>query len=421
MTPPSPPAPIRSRLVSLDALRGFDMFWILGADAFVQAFGHMNSSGPAKFLAVQLEHREWAGFTFYDLIFPLFVFIVGVSLVFSLTKIVAEHGQADAVKRILLRAALLFLLGIFYNGGLARAWPDVRVVGVLQRIALAYAAAGLLFVFFKPRTLVVAFVALLAGYWALLTFVPIRDVPLERAAMTARFAPAAAATAPGAAPAKPAPPTLQQVKDLYYGTTATVTGKYEPGLNLANHFDFEHLPGRKYNTYWDPEGWLSTLPAIGTCLLGVFAGLLLRRTEVTDRQKVLRLVIAGAVALAGGALWGLQFPIIKTIWTSSFVLWAGGWSLLLLAFFYYVVDVRQARGWCQPFIWIGMNPITLYLATSVLNFGRVAQRFVGGDIAQFFDRLVAKGFGELVVALTTLLIIILLARFLYRRNIFLRV
>lgn len=406
LTPPS-------RLVSLDALRGFDMFWILGADALVVSMGALSASHPVRMLADQLEHKEWAGFAFYDLIFPLFVFIVGVSLVFSLTQSLARSPRSTVVKRILRRAALLFVLGIFYNGGLSHAWPDVRIAGVLQRIALAYAATALLFCFFKPRQLAAIGVTLLLGYWALMTFVPIRDVQLERHALVARF--------PGVPLTSRGVPERTQVQALYDSTTTEVTGRFDPGLNLADHLDFRFLPGSLHDGYYDPEGLLSTLPAIATCLLGVFAGLALQRSGVEERRKVRELVIAGVVCLALGWLWNLQFPVIKKIWTSSYVLVAGGWSFLLLALFYYVVDVRQWRRWCEPFVWIGMNPITLYLASSVLNFHGIANRLVGGSISGWFDRHVTTGAGGIVVTIVSLAVVFGLARFLYQRRIFLRV
>src|SRR6266581_2404943 len=184
-TPPPEMKPAESaaagqRLMSVDALRGFDMFWIIGADSLVYALNRMSQTGPTKFLADQLEHAEWEGFHFYDLIFPLFVFIVGVSLVLSLGKTIEQHGRATAVKRIFRRTILLFLVGIFYYGGFNNAWPGMRMTGVLNRIALAYCFAGLFFCFFKPRTLGAIGVALLAGYWALLAFVPIRDIQLTK-------------------------------------------------------------------------------------------------------------------------------------------------------------------------------------------------------------------------------------------------
>ena len=393
--------------MSLDALRGFDMLWILGADAVVQALAKLNDSAPLRLLAGQVDHSEWAGFRFYDLIFPLFVFIAGVSLVFSVSKTIEQHGRAVAVKRILVRAAILFLLGILYNGGLTHAWPGVRLMGVLQRTALAYAGAGLLFCFVHYRFRCATGVFLLAVYWALLTFVPIRNVAIDRHALAERF---------GAVT-----PTTEQVRQLYDGATSTITGSYEPGLNLANRIDYLCLPGAMYDTYWDPEGLLSTLPAIATCLLGVMAGCQLRRGDRTSIQKLRRLLLSGAICLVLGTIWGTQFPVIKKIWTSSFVLVAGGWSLLLLAAFYYLVDIRHWRGWCQPFVWIGLNPITLYLASALVDFGRIAAHLTGGSVAATLDTRVAVGMGDFVLALVTLGLLLGLARFLYARKIFLRV
>src|SRR6266567_6840144 len=172
------PTTAARRLMSVDALRGFDMFWIIGADSLVYALNRMSKTRGTEFLADQLEHADWQGFHFYDLIFPLFVFIVGVSLVFSLSKSIEQVGRADALKRILRRSILLFLVALFYSGGLSKPWPDMRLLGVLNRIALAYFFSGLLFCFLKPRALAGICIALHAGYWALMTFIPIRDIQL---------------------------------------------------------------------------------------------------------------------------------------------------------------------------------------------------------------------------------------------------
>jgi predicted acyltransferase len=404
--PPPASAPA-GRLMSLDVLRGFDMFWILGADALVHALSEVNGSAVARFFAGQLDHKEWAGFAFYDLIFPLFIFISGASLVYALSKQIEQHGRAAAAKRVLVRGTLLFVIGIFYSGGFTNLWPDLRLLGVLQRIALAYLGAGLLFCFLKPRALVAVCLALLLGYWALLAWVPIRDIRLEKAALSAQLG--------------TAKPTLAQAQAAFAATTAQVTGKYEPGYNLTNHLDFQYLPGKKYDTYWDPEGYLSTLPAIATCLLGVFAGMLMRRTDLDEARKLRTLLLAGAAAVALGWLWHLQFPVVKKIWTSSFVLVAGGNSLLLLGAFYYVIDVRRWRGWCVPFLWIGLNPITLYVANNLIGFRRLAQRFAGGDIKAWFDTSIGAGAGQGVLAIVGLALMFVLARFLYQRQIFLRV
>ena len=156
------------------------MFWIIGADSLVYALNRMSRSGPTEFLANQLDHAEWEGFHFYDLIFPLFVFLAGVSLVFSLSKTIEREGRAAALRRVIRRGILLFLVGIFYSGGFTDPWPDIRLMGVLNRIALAYFFAGLLFCFFKPRALGAICVSLLLGYWAVMSFVPIRDIQLTK-------------------------------------------------------------------------------------------------------------------------------------------------------------------------------------------------------------------------------------------------
>jgi predicted acyltransferase len=370
------------RVVSVDALRGFDMFWILGGDSLAQALKKMSAGredalgAAGQFAGNQLEHVDWEGFRFYDLIFPLFVFIVGVSLVFSLTRLLEREGKAAAHGRVFRRFALLFVLALIYSGGVSKLWPDIRLLGVLNRIALCYLFASLLFLNFRLRGLIIACVSLLAGYWALMTFVPVPEI--------------------GA-------------------------GSFAKGANLANWIDSQYLPGKRYDGTWDPEGLLSTLPAIATCLLGVFAGLLLKDTRVRPERRSLWLVGAGAAMVALGWLWGLQFPVIKKIWTSSYVLVAGGYSAMLLGLFHYIVDVRGQQRWATAFIWIGANAITLYFADSIIGFEKLAQRLVGGDVAAFLDRHATTGMGHLVAAGVGLVLATALARFLYRRKLFLRV
>ncbi|HWH68402.1 MAG TPA: heparan-alpha-glucosaminide N-acetyltransferase domain-containing protein [Candidatus Sulfotelmatobacter sp.] len=429
-SPPLVTAPASTasrRLMSVDALRGFDMFWIIGADSLVYALHRLTQSRPTSFLADQLEHAEWHGFHFYDLIFPLFVFIVGVSLVFSLTKTIEGAGRGEALKRVFRRGILLFAIGILYSGGFATGWPDMRLLGVLNRIALAYFFAGLLFCFFKPRALAAICVSLLVGYWALMTFLPIRDIQLEkgnlaRLAEQAGDTQAAAllqeSTNPSAVKHSPAWAAAER---LFAGTTNHVSGRFSPGLNLANHLDFQYLPGRRYDAFYDPEGLLSTIPAVATCLLGVFAGLLLRNPSVPDKRKVVYLLAFGAGSVAAGWLWSMQFPLNKKLWTSSFVLVAGGYSALLLGVFYLIVDIWQARAWCQPFVWMGMNSITIYLTSNVIGgFRKLATRFVGGDVKVFFDDHLAKGMGDMMISIVGLLLAFWFVHFLYRRKVFLR-
>jgi predicted acyltransferase len=282
--------------------------------------------------------------------------------------------------------------------------------GVLNRIAICYFFGGLIFVFFTPRAIAVIAAGLLLGYWALMAFVPFRDIRLEKGALDQRARELGVHN------------NIEFARDQFYATTNWTHGKYEPGYNLANHFDFEYSPGQLHYTYWNPEGIVSTLPAIVTALLGIFAGLLLRKPEWGDQRKLLYLFSFGIAGAMLGWLWHLQFPVIKRIWTSSFVMVSGGYSAILLGTFYGVVDVWKKQKWCQPFVWIGMNSIALYLAAEILqDFQPLALRFVGGDIRHFLDVYIARGCGDMLVAVVELALAFGLARFLYCRKIFLRV
>jgi predicted acyltransferase len=244
------------------------------------------------------------------------------------------------------------------------------LLGVLQRIALCYLFAGLLFCYLKPKALIGACAGLLVGYWALMSYVPV----------------------PG------------------HGA-----GNFAEGANLANYIDQQYLPLRKHDGDHDPEGLLSTIPAIASCLLGVFAGMVLQNPALHDRKKVLRLVTVGLACLAVGWVWHLNFPVIKKLWTSSFVLVAGGYSYLLLAAFYQIIDVWKIRKWAIPFVWIGVNPITIYFGGHFIDFEAMAKLFVGGPIGEAFGR-----YGELVLAVATIGFGLWFLRFLYERKIFLR-
>jgi len=393
------------RLTSLDALRGFDMFWILGADSLVYALHKMQDNPVTQFLYNQLGHAEWDGFHFYDLIFPMFVFIMGVSTVFSLTKIIEREGRSAAVKRVLKRGVLLFIIALIYSGGVTNPWPDMRLMGVLNRISLCYTFGGLLFIFCNVRVMMAVAAALLLGYWAMLALVPFPDVRPT--------------------PGGDAPVSLKtgfkDVSQLNMASTNLIRGSYIQGVNLTDYLDQKYLPARKYDGTYDPEGILSTLPAFVTGLLGIFAGLFLRRQSVPDNQKVLCLIGAGAVSATLGWLWGMEMPVIKKIWTSSYVLVAGGYSAMLLGLFYWIVDVQKKTAWCQPFVWIGMNPITLYLLSNFIGgYEKLALRLAGGSVKVFFDAHIARGFGDLVIAVVGVLLFVGLARFLYQRKIFLR-
>ncbi len=370
------------RVVSVDALRGFTIFWILGADGAIWALDRMlQDKGPAlsaagSFLRSQMSHVAWEGLSFYDFILPLLIFVSGVSIVLALPRFVAREGKALAHLHVLRRALFLYILGLIFYGGVSQHWSDIRFVGVLQRIAICYLFASVLFLNLNRRGLIIALVALLGGYWALMMFVPVPDI--------------------GA-------------------------GSFGPDANLANWIDAHYLPGRLWDKTRDPEGLVSTLPAIGTCLVGVLAGLLLKDERLTSTQKSLWLSGAGTVTVLAGYLWGLQFPVIKAIWTSSFVLVAGGYSAILLGVMHQVIDVWGWRAWATIFVWIGANAITFYFINGVAGFEPFALRFVGGDVSAWLDRMITPGTGLFVAHILGLVLAITLAGFLYRRRIFLRV
>ncbi len=376
------PAERTERVVSVDVLRGFNFVWILGGDGVMLTTAAMLRHFGAPWTQIgsalndQFHHVTWEGFTFYDFIFPLFVFIIGVSIVLSVPRLVERKGLGAAHLRILRRALTLYVLGLVYYGGLIHGLTEVRFVGVLQRIAVCYLAASFIFLHAGRRGIAAIVVVLLVGYWALMTLVPVPGV--------------------GA-------------------------GHYAPDQNLANWIDFHFLPGRLWDKTRDPEGLLSTLPAIATCLLGVRAGGVITDVGLRPARRAILLIVAGAVLLIAGYLWALQFPIVKAIWTSSFVLVAGGYSCIALGFAYLVIDVWRWGGWTPVFVWIGTNAIALYMLDALMSFNAVAQRLVGNYAMVGLDSITVPAAHAFLIRITELGIAILVARFLFKRRIFLRV
>lgn len=358
------------RLLSIDALRGWDMFWIIGGDALATSILKIGNWSFSPALMTQLEHADWEGFRFYDLIFPLFLFMVGCVLPFSLEK---YRGNArSAHGRILRRTLLMILLGLIYSGLLRFDFANLRYAGVLQRIAICYGVAGIIFLHvpWKPRIGLV--IGILFGYWALLSWV----------------------AAPGG-----------------------IAGDLTKEGNLAGYIDRNFLPGKileKYYGFGDNEGILSTIPAIVTALLGVFAGEWLR-SDNKPWTKVGGLLVACMGCLAAGYGWSFLFPIIKNLWTSSFVLVAAGWSLLLLTFFYTLIDVLGWRTWSFVWVVIGMNAITIYIAKSIIDFTKISKYFLTG-VSNLADPWQLP-----VLQAGTLLAMWLFLYFLYKQKIFLRV
>ncbi len=351
------------------------MFWIIGATTLVQALEHMSDNSLTRLLVTQLKHMRWEGLHAYDLIFPLFLFLVGVSIVLSLEKNLAQVGKRQVLLRILRRSVLLYLLGIFYYGGVSQPWPNIQLGGVLQRIALCYFAAALLYITVPVRALGVVGVMLLVGYWALLAWVPFPTLHLDKATVEQ-----IAAAIGSQSPARIAAAVPERVH-----------GVYAEGYNLTNYLDFRFLPGKKTEIYYINEGLLSTVPAIAICLGGIGAGQLLLDRRIRLLGKVVWLLVADTAAVLLGYLWGLQFPLIKRIWTSSFVLVATGYSAIFLSLFYVIIDIWHWQRWCEPLVWIGTNALTIYLAVNIVNFPQLAARLVGGDVKLFLNGQVAQG------------------------------
>lgn len=410
LQPPASPDPAVDvptrppRLMSVDVLRGFDMFWIIGGEHLVKALNRIDGGPVLAAVATQLSHAKWEGFTFFDLIFPLFLFLIGVSIVFSMDRMLATAGRRAAFIRIVRRSILLFALGVIYYGGISKGWANMQWAGVLHRIALCYLFGAILYVMLPRRGIVVASLVCLIGYWSLMTFVPVPDLRLDKATI-GQLAARIGTDSPAA---------------LSAAVPSAVRGSYEEGLNLAHYVDFRFLPGHKRNTYYTNEGLLSTIPSIATTLFGIMAGWILKDTRRNDRNKVILLIVAGAAAIVAGMLWGISFPIVKRLWTSSYCLVASGASAALLGVFYMIIDVWKWQRWTAPFLWIGTNALVVYLAVNFIDFEALSMRFVGGEIRNFLDTTVAPGTGGLLVASVALMIPLLLLRFLYRNRIFIR-
>lgn len=369
------PKPKSNRLVSLDALRGFDMLWIMGGERIITALADLTGASALIWAATQMEHVEWNGFHFYDLIFPLFLFIAGVSMPLSLDKRKASgESKAKMYRHIFIRMITLVIFGIIYNGFLEFNWGHIRYASVLARIGLGWFFAALIVMNSKPKWWYAWFGGILLFYWAILGLIPV----------------------PG-----------------YGAGNLTMEG------SLAGYIDRLLLPGRLYLEVHDPEGILSTIPAVSTALMGAITGNFLRipHQRISGLKKALWMGIAGIISLGLGGLWGLLFPINKNLWTSSFVLYTGGWSLLLLALFYLIIDVWGWKKWAFFFIVIGMNSITIYMfQAGIINFRSSTEFFFGGIIKSF-----SENWQPLIGAIGYTTVCWVFLYILYKKKIFLKV
>lgn len=363
------------RLLSLDALRGFDMFWIIGGEGIFHTLSNYTNMPFWNSLSKQFEHVEWNGFVAYDLIFPLFLFIAGVAMPYSLTQRVERGDDIGKLQyHVVKRGLTLVLFGLIYNHLFDLDFQNMRYPSVLGRIGLAYMFAGLIVLNTKLRGQVIWFVSILTGYWLALRFVPV----------------------PGFS-----------------------AGDYSVEGNLVGYIDRLILPGQLYLKVFDPEGLFSTVPAISTALLGAFAGYLLRSDEYkfTMLKKGYLIGVAGLICLVLGHVWGLGFPVNKNLWTSSFVLVAGGWSLLLLSLFYLIIDVWGFTSWTFSFVLIGMNSITMYmLQKGIIDFDKATSFFFDGATSQFDE-----GIQPVLYIFCLLFVKLVFLYILYRNKIFLRV
>ena len=364
------------RLLSLDTLRGFDMLFIMGLAAIIQAVCRLFPGGDQSWLCLQMSHASWDGLRHHDTIFPLFLFIAGISFPFSYAKQQASgatRGQVYA--KIFRRALILVLLGLVYNGVLELHLATQRWPSVLARIGLAWMFAALLQINFKPRARAVIAAVLLVGYWLVLRFVPAPD-------------------APGADPF-----SLQG--------------------NLVGYIDRRLMPDHLFQRHlFDPEGLLSLVPAVVTAMLGMFTGefVWVDKSRLSGARKSLYMALAALAMLGLGLLWSRVFPINKALWSSTFVLVVGAYSLGMFALFYYLIDVRGWRGWTKFFEVVGLNSITIYMAQKILPFGQVNKFLLGG-----LAGLCPEPVGKLVLAVGYFAISWLFLWFLYKKKIFLKV
>jgi predicted acyltransferase len=366
-----------TRLVSLDVFRG----------ATIAAMLLVNNPGSWAHVHAPLRHAEWHGWTPTDLIFPFFLFIVGVAMTFSFGK----HRGRGASRTTLLRKATRRAIILFALGLLLHAFPwydldlsSLRIPGVLQRIAVAYLAASALVLFLGFRGQLAATAVLLLGYWALMTLVP---VPGGRA------------------------------------------GDLSPDGNLAAWLD-RTLLGTNHlwasARTWDPEGILSTVPAIATVMTGIFTGRWIRAGRRGPRIAA-GMVSGGVAAIGAGALWGEVFPINKNLWTSSYVVFTSGMAALVLGLCYWAVDVKGWKAWTWPFVVFGVNAIAAFFLSGI--FARLTVLITAGDGVTLKSWIYRHLFvpwagplgGSLAYAVTFVLLWLGLMAILYRRRIFISI
>lgn len=365
------------RLQSIDALRGFDMLFIAGLSGVILSVCALFPNGENCWLAQQMYHCSWDGITQRDTIFPLFLFISGITFPFSYGKqLSAGVTKGRIYHKVILRGLVLCLLGIVYNGALKNGFDNIRFASVLGRIGCAWMLAAIIYMnTHRASTRLIITALILVGYWAAMRFIPVPDAP------------------EGAGP-------------------FTFEG------NLCGYVDRMLLPGRLHRGTFDPEGILGVVPAIATAMLGMLTGEFVRLPEekVGGGRKLLCMLGAAALLLVLGLVWSRWFPLNKALWSSTFVLVVGAYSLALFAIFYWIIDVRGWRKWAFPLRVVGMNSIAIYMIPQIFDVGHISEFFFGS-----IGAALPKPWADVVLSAAFLAIMWLFTYFLYRRKIFLKV
>lgn len=361
-----------NRLLSLDTLRGFDMFWIIGGQSLFLTLNKQTGWVWLDKITTQLHHVPWEGFHAFDLIFPLFMFISGVAIPYAIFgKLEKGTPKNKIYYKVLKRAVILVILGIVYNGGFNFNFENLRVASVLGQIGLAYLIAAIISMNTQSlKSISISIVAILSGYAFLQLFIPV----------------------PG------------------HGAGVLTTDG-----SMNGYIDRLFLPGHLYGKVFDPEGLLCIISASAIILMGTLAGIILRSHNSTPYKKVSLLASTGIILIVLSLILDNWYPIIKAIWTSTFNLLTGGISFLLLALFYLIIDVWKFQKWTFFFRVIGMNSIIIYMATVMIDF-RFTSRFLFGGLANTFG-----DFGPLILIIGFIGLEWYFLYFLYKKNVFLKV
>lgn len=363
------------RLLSLDALRGFDMMFIMGLSAVVVNLCGLFPGGEDCWLATQMSHVAWEGFHHHDTIFALFLFISGMTFPFSSAKKMAGGMSRQRLcLDVLRRCCMLIFLGLVYQGIFQFHFATQRIPSVLARIGLAWAIAAIIYMFAGKKTQWGIAVGILVGYFLLLKFVVAPDAPAG-------------------------------------------ADSFSKEGNIAYYIDRLLLPNHIYRKgLGDPEGLLSTIPAVVTAMLGMFTGRYVKESGDSGPRKTLNMLAAAVVLAVVAIVWSFWCPVIKSLWTSTFVLAAGAWSVGLFAIFYYLIDVKGWRKGVVFFQVVGLNSITIYLGQKILNIDSITKFFFGGVMG-----ILPETWSKLVFSLGYFAVCWFLLYFLYRKKCFLKV